>query len=61
MRNEGAGVSHFLVHINREWQWGGQEQIEGWQRSLGNGGDSVGMSKGGLGDTVDYWAVVDMC
>lgn len=30
------------------------------EEPVGNGGDSVGTGQGGLGDTVDYWAVVDM-
>lgn len=30
------------------------------EESVGNGGDSMGMGKGGLGNTVHNWAEVDM-
>lgn len=38
--------------------WGmGRAKVHGGWRSLGTiGGDSGGMGKGGLGDTVDHWA-----
>lgn len=47
------------MQMDREW-WmlrGGQGFVE---ETLGNGGDSMGMGNGGLGNTVDYWAGVDM-